>query len=147
MSGSRWFRGPGLWHACPRFPAVAAAVVCLGLAGCGADGPGAAPRSGVTGTVHLGPQCPVETVDDPCDDKPAAGVEVTIAQPVPGDSYRAGRVIASGVTDAEGAFRIAVAPGQYVVTATAGMSCELLRARVVADTFAAVDVPCDTGIR
>jgi hypothetical protein len=143
----RSVRGLRLRRASARVLVVAISVACLGLAGCGVRSPGATARSGVTGTVHLGPQCPVETVDDPCDDKPAAGVEVTVAEPVPGDSYTAGKVVASGMTDADGVFRIAVAPGEYVVTAKAGMSCELLDARVVADTFAAVDVPCDTGIR
>lgn len=122
-------------------------VSSAGLVGCGGQGPGAAARSGVTGTVHLGPQCPVETVDDPCDDRPASGVAVTVAEQVPGDSYTTGRAVASGLTDADGVFRIAVAPGDYVVTATAGMSCEQLDAHVVADSFAAVDIPCDTGIR
>lgn len=101
----------------------------------------------MTGTVHLGPQCPVETADDPCDDRPAVGVEVTVAERVPGDSPTAGRAVANGVTNADGVFRIAVAPGEYVVTAEAGMSCEQLDAHVVADSFVAVDIPCDTGIR
>jgi hypothetical protein len=35
----------------------------------------------------------------------------------------------------------------YVVTADAGMSCELMDARVVAGAYSKVDISCDTGIR
>ena len=127
------------------FPfAVVAAV--LALAGCGDVAP-ASGTSGVTGTVHLGPRCPVETQDQPCDDLPAAGVEVTVSERVPGETYAAGAVVARGDTDADGTFRIAVTPGSYVVTAEAGMSCELMDARVAPDRFTEIDIPCDTGIR
>ncbi|HEU4811465.1 MAG TPA: carboxypeptidase regulatory-like domain-containing protein [Nocardioides sp.] len=126
---------------------LVAAAILLSV-GCGEQG--AAPvvsDSGVAGVVHLGPQCPVETLDDPCDDKPAAGVTVTVSEQLPGEAYAAGETVAQGTTDATGAFRIAVAPGEYVVTADAGMSCELMDARVTEGSFAEVDVPCDTGIR
>lgn len=131
----------------PLWMVLAAATILLS-AGCGEQGsPAASPDSGVTGLVHLGPQCPVETLDDPCDDKPAAGVTVTVSKQLPGEAYAAGETVARGTTDAQGAFRIAVAPGAYVVTADAGMSCELMDARVTAGSYAEVDVPCDTGIR
>ena len=121
------------------------------LASCGDQQPGGGGTSsaseGVSGVVHLGPQCPVETVDEPCDDKPAASVTVTISERVPGESHTAGKEVATGKTDRDGAFRIEVAPGEYVVTADAGMSCELMDARVTKGEYAVVDVPCDTGIR
>ena len=41
-------------------------------------------ESGVTGLVHLGPQCPVETASDKCEDQPAANVTVTVAEQIPG---------------------------------------------------------------
>lgn len=117
------------------------------LAGCGDEQPASEPRSGVTGTVHLGPQCPVETAGEPCEDEPAAGVPVTVSEQLPGEAYAAGEVVARGETDADGRFRIAVPPGEYVVTAEAGMSCEFMDARVTDGTWTEVDVPCDTGIR
>jgi hypothetical protein len=118
------------------------------LAGCGDQGPGTArDHSGVAGRVHLGPQCPVETVGDPCEDEPAAGTRVTIAKQLPGDSYASGEVVARTTTDVEGSYRVAVAPGEYVVTADAGMSCELMDARVNAGAYSKVDIPCDSGIR
>ena len=131
-----------------RWPLLAAGVLLL--AGCGEQDSGgdAEPaRSGVSGLVHLGPQCAVETVDDPCEDKPAANVPVTVFEQQPGESYTAAREVASGTTDGEGAFRIDVAPGTYIVTAEAGMSCELMDVSVTEGSYATVDVPCDTGIR
>lgn len=128
--------------------AVALALAASLLTGCGGQGAGT-PRdgSGLTGRVHLGPQCPVETAGDPCADEPVAGSRVTVAKRVPGDSYAAGEVVARTTTDADGTYRVAVKPGSYVVTADAGMSCELMDARVTAGVYAQVDVACDTGIR
>ena len=119
------------------------------LAGCGEDADTGSTRdqSGVVGVVRLGPQCPLESEDDPCTDQPAVGARVTVARRIPGDSRAAGEVVARATTDADGTFRVAVAPGNYVVTADAGMSCELMDARVTAGAYSKVDVPCDTGIR
>ena len=125
-----------------------ALVSVVVLAGCGNDlAPGEGVGSGVAGVVHLGPQCPVVTQNQPCDDKPAAGVTVTVSESLPGEAYVAGPAVASGTTGADGRFRIEVPPGEYVVTAEAGMFCELMDARVTEATFTPVDVPCDTGIR
>ena len=119
------------------------------LAGCGDESPDpdAKPQSGVSGLVHVGPQCPVETAGDPCEDRPAANVNVTVSEQIPGDSYTAGKVVARSTTNADGTYRIVVEPGDYVVTADAGMSCELMDARVTNGAYAEVDIPCDTGIR
>jgi hypothetical protein len=118
------------------------------LAGCGDQSPGTTrDQSGVAGRVQLGPQCPVETEGDPCEDEPAAGARVTVAKQLPGDSDAGGEVIARTTTDSHGRYRVAVAPGKYVVTADAGMTCEPMDARVNADAYAKVDIPCDTGIR
>jgi len=118
------------------------------LAGCGDQGSRTTDnQSGIAGWVHLGPQCPVETEGDPCEDEPAAGSRVTVAKQVPGDSYALGEVVARTTTDADGSYRVAVAPGEYVVTADAGMSCELMDARVAAGNYTTVEIPCDTGIR
>jgi hypothetical protein len=123
------------------------------LAGCGDQGSGTThDPSGVAGRVYLGPQCPVETESEPCANEPAAGSRVTVAKQLPGDSlpgdsYAGGEVVARTTTDADGSYRVAVAPGKYVVTADAGMSCELMDARVTAGTYSEVDIPCDTGIR
>lgn len=118
------------------------------LAGCGSEDSGpAGDTSGVDGRVLLGPQCPVETAGDACADEPAAGAKVTVAKQLPGDLYAGGEVVAATTTDDEGRYRVEVPPGSYVVTADAGMSCELMDARVTAGAYSSVDVPCDTGIR
>lgn len=56
-------------------------------------------------------------------------------------------MVARTTTGADGSYRVAVAPGDYVVTAEAGMSCELMDARVPPRAYTKVDIPCDTGIR
>jgi len=127
--------------------AVIVVAVFVVLAGCGDESPGDTTRSGVTGLVHLGPQCPVESAGDPCEDQPAANVTVTVSEQLPGEAYAAGEVVARATTNADGTYRIAVAPGEYVVTADAGMSCELMDARVTRGAYTEVDIPCDTGIR
>jgi hypothetical protein len=128
---------------------LAIAVAVSLLVGCGDQvDPGmTSDQSGIAGRVWLGPQCPVETEDDPCGDKPAAGSRVTVTKQLPGDSYATGDVVACTTADTNGTYRVAVAPGNYVVTAEAGMSCELMDARVIAGAYAKVDIPCDTGIR
>ncbi len=124
------------------------AVIVSSLGGCGARDPGTTlDQSGVAGSVHLGPQCPVETEGDPCEDKPAAGSEITVATPLHGDPDAGGGVVARTTTDADGNYRVAVPPGMYVVKAEAGMSCELMNVRVTSGAYSNVDIPCDTGIR
>lgn len=126
---------------------LAAAVPAL-LIACGAPVPGTTEdRSGIVGEVHLGPQCPVETQDDLCPQKPVAGVRVTVAERLPGGAHAAGGVVTVTRTGVDGTYRVAVAPGSYVVTADAGMSCDLVDAEVAAGAYVTVDVPCDTGMR
>jgi phage tail sheath gpL-like len=131
-----------------RLGAVLTIALAVSLAACGDQSAGTArEQSGVTGQVHLGPQCPVETEADRCADKPAAGSWVTVAKQRPGDSDAGGEVVARTTTNADGRFRVNVAPGNYVVTANAGMSCEPMDARVTTAAYSQVDIPCDTGIR
>ena len=118
------------------------------LAGCGVQHPDVTQdHSGVAGRVHLGPQCPVETKGDPCGDKPGAGAMVTVAERPPGGSGTGGEVVARTTTDADGNYRVALPPATYVVTAQAGMSCDLRTVRVTTGAYSRVDIPCDTGIR
>jgi hypothetical protein len=128
--------------------ALIIAVVVSSLAGCGAQDTGTTrDQSGVAGRVHLGPQCPVETEGVPCQDKPAAGARVTVARQLPGNPDAGGEVVARTTTVADGNYRVAMPPGTYVVTAHAGMSCELMDARVTSGAYSKVDISCDTGIR
>ena len=127
-------------------------VVALAVCGFTACGQQAAPGStrdqpGIVGRVHLGPQCPVERQDFPCPDTPAEGSTVTVAKHGPEHLNASGPVVARTTTDAHGSFRVGLIPGTYVVTADAGMSCELVVARVIGGSDAKVDIRCDTGIR
>jgi hypothetical protein len=125
------------------------AVAALSLTACGdrTQPTTTTDDAGVSGRVTVGPQCPVVRAGQPCPDKPAAGVPVTVAEQRPGDVYGAGDVVARTTTRDDGTYRVAVAPGSYVVTADAGMSCELMDVRVSAGAYATADVSCDTGIR
>jgi len=127
-------------------PSVLAAGL-LTVVACGDQQPATEPDSGVTGVVQLGPQCPVESSREPCDEKPAADVTVIVSEQLPGEAYAAGDEVARTTTADDGTFMVALEPGEYVVTAEAGMSCELMDARVAQGRFATVTIPCDTGIR
>ncbi|MEJ2207384.1 MAG: hypothetical protein P8170_25200 [Gemmatimonadota bacterium] len=67
------------------------ALLWLLIAGCGTSdllGPDAA--QGIEGTVLLGPQCPVQTQDDPCPDLPYQawiGIRDYVLQPESGDPF------------------------------------------------------------
>ena len=128
--------------------ALLALLLATALVACGGDdGESADSGTGVTGRVLLGPTCPVEVVGEECEDTPAAEIEVTAYQPSDADPMTPGREVAAATTDAGGEFRIDLEPGPYLVTAVAGMSCDVVPVTVTEGEYAAVDVPCDTGIR
>jgi len=131
------------------FDVFAAAVAASLSAGCGVQaGAGATgSQSGITGRIQLGPQCPIETEDHPCPDKPATGASVIVSKPATGNSHGGGNVVARTLTDRRGIYHVILAPGTYVVTADVGISCELMATRVTTGDYATVDIPCDTGIR
>ena len=130
---------------------LAVALVLLGACGSPdepADGDDdASPVSAVVGRVALGPQCPVEVEGQPCPDQPAGGAQVTVAGPSSTDPLSLGATVATGTTEDDGRFRIEVPPGSYVVTAAAGMSCDVVAAEVGEGAEVTVDLTCDTGIR
>ncbi len=101
----------------------------------------------MSGQVLLGPTCPVEAEGQPCEDSPATDVAVTVHEPSGSDPTTPGEAVADGRTGDDGRFRIDLDPGDYLVTAEAGMYCEPVPVAVVAGEYAEVDVHCDTGIR
>jgi hypothetical protein len=121
-----------------------AMIAVLALAGC-ADGSPERSNTGVSGVVHVGPQCPVEAVGRPCPDRPSDHVRVTVSR-VSG-AHAMGKLVAQGTTDTDGGFRIPLAPGEYLITANAGMSCQSSPTRVVAGRYVSLDIRCDSGIR
>ena len=71
-----------------------------------------APLAGIAGHLTAGPTCPVETVPPKptCAPRPVSGATVVATD-------GAGKVAARAVSDGDGYFRLAVAPGTYTVTA------------------------------
>ena len=118
-------------------------TIFVALAACSSDDllePGAA--QGIDGVVLLGPQCPVQTLEDPCPDVPyEAWIEVRSA-----DGKFATR-IQSGE---DGRFRIGLRPGQYVLDPESGNPFPIAseqQVEVEEGIYAEVIVSFDTGIR
>jgi hypothetical protein len=103
----------------------------------------AAVDSGVQGQAMLGPSCPVVQVDNPCPDEPYAGTLTILAE---GSS----QVVAQIQADAQGFYRIALAPGHYLLRRESpgirpfAADVPFL---VQAHQFTRLDVVFDTGIR
>lgn len=103
-------------------------------------GPDAA--QGVEGTVLLGPQCPVQTLEDPCPDLPyQAWIGIRRAQ---------GGLVARILSDENGLFRVGLRPGEYVLEPESGdpfPSASDQGVTVEPGVFTQVVVHFDTGIR
>jgi hypothetical protein len=102
-------------------------------------------KSGIKGTITLGPTCPVmrNPPDPQCADKPYLGL-VSI--------YRASdmtHVIVSKKTNADGTFVVDIAPGDYIVGAGENTlpRCPQTVARVGPNVYTEITISCDTGIR
>lgn len=90
----------------------------------------------------LGPQCPVQTLENPCPDLPyEAWIEVR----------RAGGGFVTRIRSAEdGRFRVGLRPGLYVLDPKTGNpfpSASELEVQVEEGVYADVVVSFDTGIR
>jgi hypothetical protein len=89
----------------------AAVIVAVGLslAACAEESPPGTPRSGLTGKVVVYPTCPQTFVESPC---PERGVQTTVAiEPADGDGTTQVR------TQPDGTFRVALEPGDYLLSA------------------------------
>ncbi len=107
--------------------------------------------SGVEGIVLVGPTCPVERIDSPCPDRPAA---VTLAAYV--GAPAGGQIAGTAASGADGRFRLALPPGTYTLQRApcpaTGRGCTFPRIIALPVTvrigaFTAVVVHGDTGIR
>ena len=119
------------------------AVLWLLIAGCGTSdllGPDA--NQGIEGTVLLGPQCPVQTQDDPCPDLPyQAWIGIRRVE---------GGFVARIRSDERGRFRVGLRPGDYVLQPEPGdpfPTASDQEVTVVIDVFTEVVIHFDTGIR
>jgi len=129
-----WSRGFRPWHGF---------AIVLTLSACGGDdllGPDAA--QGIEGIVLLGPQCPVQSLEDPCPDLPyEAWIEVRRASGGSVTRIRSGE---------DGRFRVGLRPGQYVLDPESGNPFPIaseLEVQVDEGAYAEVIISFDTGIR
>jgi hypothetical protein len=124
---------------------IACILAALALvASCGGADDAAEEDSGVEGVALVGPTCPVERdpPDPECDDRPLAEATVRAQQ---GD-----RVVGETETDAQGRFRLPLAPGDYQLFTSGGIAPFAVpaeTARVVANRFTQVELQVDSGIR
>ena len=90
----------------------------------------------------LGPMCPVAQVSDPCPDQPyQAWIDIDDA---------GGRHVTRIQSDTEGAFRVGLEPGSYLLHPESGDPLPRASDRqvdVAAGAYTAVTIDFDTGIR
>lgn len=124
-------------------------VLAMAATACGGRAPGGtasptAPSSGIEGRTVAGPTCPVERAESPCPPKVVPGATVVAIDRATGRSWRA-------ASDAEGTFRLALAPGTYLVhgewTSAPSKVTQPLTVQVRPGEFTPVVVGFDTGIR
>jgi len=124
--------------------------LALLLSACAESGGGSGSGSGseelgtIRGTVLAGPTCPVETIENPCPDRPVGGVKV--------QALSDGSVSATAVSDEDGAFEMDLAAGEYLVESVVepegpGMYSRPTSVTVTAGAVVEVSVLLDTGIR
>lgn len=104
-------------------------------------------KSGISGTVTLGPTCPVmrNPPDPQCAEKPYQTTVQIIAVGSPKSSP-----FATVETDKNGYYKIMIPPGEYAVQPVGGKvlpRCETKNVTVGPDTVSQVDISCDSGIR
>jgi hypothetical protein len=118
----------------------------LALASCGETAPGsdAEELGTISGTVLLGPMCPVQTEASPCPDEPLAGTKVRVLT-------AEGHELASALSDENGGFAIEVEAGTFTLEAVVAddpaRSAQAVPVTVVAGRTVEVTVPVDSGIR
>ena len=102
--------------------------------------------SGITGTVLLGPTCPVvrNPPDPQCADKP---YRTTLAV----TTVDGARVVTTFTSDSNGTFSVQVPPGEYAIRSAAASNilpyCSDEHVVVRASAYTTTTVRCDTGIR
>jgi hypothetical protein len=119
--------------------AVVGLVSLLVTAGCGAK---PVTDSGVQGEVRIGPVSPVEQPGVTNDRPYAATLRVARASD--------GKIIAETRSGADGTFRVALAPGRYVMQPVNGTPLPTAPSQdftVIAGQFTTIRVDYDSGIR
>ena len=117
-------------------------VLPLVITGCGPGGLFGPDSQGIEGIVLIGPQCPVQSPQDPCPDLP---YEVSI-EVRPRDGGPATPV----VSGEDGRFRIGLFPGFYTLHPESGNPFPRAPDQevvVLDDAYTQVTINFDTGIR
>ncbi len=139
MSRTLFLQARSLWNL----------MLCLVFLGCAAfphslaqNGP---PESGIAGIVLKGPMCPGPARSDrPCPDKPVSGTFQVLGQD--------GNMAAAFQSDAQGRFKVSLAPGHYTVL-PAGLPAgrnplgDSAKVTVVSGDYVQVVLHWDTGMR
>ncbi|HLE22826.1 MAG TPA: hypothetical protein VI701_00810 [Anaerolineales bacterium] len=120
---------------------VVIAFLGWSLAACSGDGP--PPDSGVEGRVWVGPMCPVAQPGVACPDRPLeAELDVFDSD---------GRIAARARSTADGAYRIPLEAGSYVLTPLPGNGglpfASPLSIEVADGAWLSLDIYYDSGIR
>ncbi len=123
--------------------AIVSLLAVLLVAACGGS-PEVPLDSGLVGHVTIGPVCPVQREGVPCPDRPYEA-ELSIRD-------GSGREVVSVRSDADGSYRLALAPGKYRVVPLSPPGLPLPRAEAVevtvrAGSFVTLDISYDSGIR
>lgn len=127
----------------PRCRSVVWLAIVLIVAACGTGdllGPDA--PQGVNGMVLLGPQCPVQTQENPCPDLPFEA-SITVRRV-------GGGTVGWTRSGEDGRFSIGLRPGQYVLDPESGdpfPSATPVEVEVTEGTYTDVTIYFDTGIR
>ncbi len=119
-------------------------VAAFALIAAQCDGNGSPPSSGIDGLVTIGPTCPVERIDTPCPDKPYQATIVV--------NDEGGNEVARGQSGEDGRFRIALAPGTYILAPRSSNQggypfAKEQQVEVRADAFTQLSIQFDSGIR
>ena len=120
------------------------ALLLVATAACGTRSGGSGQVTGtITGTVRVGPMCPVVQAGSPCPDRPWTGaIRVTTTT---------GSTVTETRSGADGTFSVDVPPGTYDVAAVpenmGPPTAESQRISVVAGATAKVALTLDSGIR
>lgn len=99
-------------------------------------------EQGIEGIALIGPQCPVQTLEDPCPDLPHDAL-VTVRT-------RGGAVVTRFRTGEDGRFRVGLRPGRYTLVPERGDPFPVasdMDVDVVAGAYTEVVLLFDTGIR
>jgi hypothetical protein len=123
--------------------AVGAAAVALMASASGLTNIGGTRLdSGVRGKVLYGPTCPVERVGEPCVEPYRATLRIR--------RRASHKLVATTRSDAQGRFKVPLAPGRYVIVPVSGRpypNAAPKPVRVERHRFTRVTITFDSGIR